>query len=82
VDLIEMAVAAGRTVTIAHDPRVPAPAWLTSQFEAVGGSVLVNGQPMRLHARRIDADQSLTLGSNTDGTPGIANMYVVFVTQQ
>ena len=79
VDLIEMAVSAKTMVTIAHDPRVPAPGWLTKQFQPSEGSMTVNGQPMRLYSRRIDADQSLTLGSNTEDTPRDANMYVVLV---
>jgi beta-galactosidase len=78
-DLIEMAVAAGTTVTIAHDPRAPAPGWLAKQFQPIAGSVTVNGQPMRLYARRAGAEQSLTLGSNNDAAPRDANMYVVFV---
>jgi hypothetical protein len=34
---------------------------------------------MTLFTRRINNDESLTLGSNTDTAPGTANMYVVFV---
>lgn len=79
VDLVEMAVSGGTTVTIAHDPRVPPPAWLTSQFKPADGSITVNGQEMRLYSRNIAADQSLTLGSNTDAAPRDANMYVVLV---
>ena len=81
VDLIEMAVSAKTTVTIAHDPRAPAPGWLTKQFQPTSGSMTVNGQPMRLYTRRIDTEQSLTLGSNTDDAPRDANTYVVFVSQ-
>ena len=79
VDLIEMAVSAKTTVTIAHDPRAPAPGWLTKQFQPAEGSITVNGQLMRLFSRRIDADQSLTLGSNTEDAPRDANMYIVLV---
>ena len=82
VDLIEMAISAGTMVTVAHDPRVPAPGWLTTQFQPAAGAIAVNGQSMRLYTRRADADQSLTFGSNNDVAPRDANMYLVFVTPQ
>ena len=81
VDLVEMSLSAGTTVTIAHDPRVPPPGWLTMQFRTVKGAISVNGHPMQLYTRVIDSDQSLTLGSNTDAAAREANMYLVFVTQ-
>jgi beta-galactosidase len=70
------------TVTIAHDPRVPAPGWLTAQFQPAAGSITVNGQAMRLYTRQVDAEQSLTLGSNNEAAPRDANMYLVFVTKK
>jgi len=82
VDLIELAVKAGTIVTIAHDPRVPVPEWLTKQFQATDRSIRVNGQPMMLFTRRVDQDASLTLGSNsaTEGAgSGAASMYLVLV---
>ncbi len=79
VDLIELAVKAGTIVTIAHDPRVPVPDWLTKQFQPTSRSIAVNGQSMSLFTRRADQDTSLTLGSNNDGAPTNANMYIVFV---
>jgi beta-galactosidase len=82
VDLVEMALPAGTTVTIAHDPRAPAPGWLTLQFRPAVGAISVNGQRLQLYTRVVDAEQSLTLGSNTAGEPREANMYLVFVTQQ
>ncbi len=36
VDFIQIAVNAGTTVSIAHDDRLPRPAWLTSQFQPTG----------------------------------------------
>jgi len=82
VDLVEMAVSAGTIVTIAHDPRVPVPGWLRAQFQPAAGSITVNGQAMRLYTREVDAEQSLTLGSNNEAAPRDANMYLVFVTQK
>src|SRR5262249_10243689 len=79
VDLIELAVPAGATVTIAHDERAPLPAWLTKQFQPTGQSLTVNGKPMKLFTHRAAADESLTFGSNTDGAPVRANQYVVLV---
>lgn len=79
VDLIELAVSGGTVVTLAHDARAPLPRWLTQQFRPVGRNLIVNGAPMALFERKVAQDGSLTFGSNTDGTPVRANMYVVFV---
>jgi len=80
VDLIELAVEAGTVISIAHDDRVPRPAWLTRQFAATATRIMVNGQPMTLFQRRVERDESLTLGANVEtGTVKAANMYVVFV---
>jgi beta-galactosidase len=79
VDLIELAVPAGAVVTIAHDERAPLPDWLTRQFQPTAQSLTINGKPMKLFQRRAARDESLTFGSNTDGAPVRANMYVVFV---
>jgi beta-galactosidase len=79
VDLIELAVKGGTVVTIAHDSRAAAPLWLARQFQSTARTIEVNGRPMRLFTRRVDQDASLTLGSNNDGAPASANMYVVLV---
>jgi beta-galactosidase len=79
VDLIELAVAAGSVVTIAHDERAPAPAWLTKQFEPAAETIAINGKPMKLFTHRAAQDESLTFGSNTDGAPVRANQYVALV---
>jgi beta-galactosidase len=79
VDLIEIAVLAGTTVTVAHDDRLPRPAWLLRLFEASPASITVAGQPMTLFTRRVPREESLTLGPNVDTAAGAANMYVVFV---
>ena len=79
VDFIELAVTGGTVVSIAHDERAPLPEWLTKQFQATELSLTINGKPMKLFQRRVEKDESLTFGSNTDGAPVRANMYVVLV---
>jgi beta-galactosidase len=78
VDLMEIAVKAGATVYVAHDDRLPRPAWLTRQFEPTALSIAVQGKPMKIYRRRAAADESLTLGSNAEGAAQ-GNMFVVFV---
>jgi len=79
-DLIQIAVNAGTTVSIAHDNRLLRPAWLTSLFQPTGLSITVNGQPMRIFQHHATHEESLTLGSNADDTSvKNGNMYVVFV---
>ncbi len=79
VDLFEVAVKGGTTITIAHDPRAPAPEWLTKQFEGTSRTINVNGRAMQLYTRKVAADGSVTFGSNTDAAPTRANQYVIFV---
>jgi beta-galactosidase len=80
VDFIQIAVNAGTTVSIAHDDRLPRPAWLTSQFQPTGLSLTVQGHPMKIFQHHAGQEESLTLGSNTDNTSlKTGDMYVVFV---
>jgi beta-galactosidase len=80
VDLMEIAVIAGSTVTIAHDDRLPRPAWLTKQFKPTGAKIIVTGQSLSLFAYTTKKDASFTLGANTEDTRiQAAAMYVVFV---
>ena len=80
VDLMEIAVSAGSTVTIAHDDRLPRPAWLTKQFKPTGAKILVLGQSLSLFAHPTKKDASFTLGANTEDTRiKEAAMYIVFV---
>ncbi len=81
VDLIEMAVTGGTTVWIAHDNRLPRPAWLTKQFKATDSIIAMLGQPMTLFRREVPAaGESLTLGANTEDTSiREGNLYLVFV---
>ncbi|HXB75113.1 MAG TPA: DUF4982 domain-containing protein [Candidatus Acidoferrales bacterium] len=82
VDLMEIAVKARSTVSVAHDDRLARPIWLTEQFQPTGMALTVGGKPMKIFQLRADRDTSLTLGSNTE-SPGIkdCNMYVVFVSK-
>jgi beta-galactosidase len=80
VDLIELAITGPSIVWIAHDSRLPRPAWLTTQFQPSSRSIIVAGRQMDLFHRNISADQSLTLGANSDDTRLTeGNLYLVFV---
>ncbi len=80
VDLIEIAVKAGTVVSIAHDDRLARPDWLTRQFKPTEISLSIEGKPMKIFQHRADADESLTLGANTENANAKAcNMYLVFV---
>jgi beta-galactosidase len=80
VDLMEIEAAGDTVVTIAHDSRLPRPAWLAKQFKATASEIIVNDQPMRLFQRRVARSESLTFGPNSDSTAQIpCNMYVVFI---
>jgi beta-galactosidase len=80
VDLMELAVAGNTVVWIAHDNRLPRPAWLTKQFQPTDSSITVAGQPMTLFRRNVANAESLTLGANTENTSLTeGNLYLVFV---
>jgi beta-galactosidase len=80
VDLMEIPVAAGATIFIAHDNRLDRPDWLTSGFKPTGMTLTIDGQPMKVFEHHADKDQSLTLGTNTENAKAAAsNMYIVFV---
>jgi len=80
VDLMQVAVKGGCIVAVAHDNRLPAPAWLERQFQHTEMRLKVDGQTMTVFQHRALSDESLTLGSNTED-PGIKNAtaYIVFV---
>jgi beta-galactosidase len=79
VDLMEVSVVAGATVWIAHDDRLTRPAWLTRQFQPTTLKLAVAGQAMTVFQRRVDRDESLTLGANSETQVPAANMYLVFI---
>lgn len=79
VDLMDLAVTAGTTVTITHDDRLPRPAWLTKQFQPTGAKLTVAGQSLSRFAATTPRDASFTLGANTEDTRiQEAAMYIVF----
>ena len=79
-DLMQIVVKAGTTVYVAHDDRLTLPDWLQRQFRATKLSLAVGGQTMKIFKRKPQSEESLTLGSNTDGSPvQPGNMYVVFL---
>ncbi len=80
VDLLNFAMKAGGVVYVAHDSRLPVPAWLRQQFQPTNLSLAVNGQPMKIFLRQVQSGESLTLGSNTENRQlKSCNMYVVFL---
>jgi beta-galactosidase len=80
VDLMQIAVPAAALVTVAHDDRLPPPAWLTREFLRTDKHLQVDGQAMTLFQHRAPADESLTLGSNADDPAASpAHSYIVFV---
>jgi beta-galactosidase len=77
---MEIAVVADTVILVAHDDRLPRPAWLTDRFNPTDGQITLGGQTMHLFSHRAERDESLTLGSNaSEGTARTGNMYVVFV---
>jgi beta-galactosidase len=80
VDLIEVAPGEDSVVYIAHDDRLPRPAWLQRLFTPTETSLAIEGKTMKLFERHVHVGESLTLGSNTeDRRLKSCNMYVVFV---
>ncbi len=80
VDLMEIAVKGNSVVSIAHDDRLPRPAWLLGQFRQTDATLTINRQSMTIFRHRAERDESLTLGTNTENASLTAcNMYVVFV---
>jgi beta-galactosidase len=80
VDLMEIAVRSGSVVFIAHDDRLPRPAWLTSQFQPTDMSITIDSRTMKVFQHRAERDESLTLGANTESARvKSCNMYIVFV---
>jgi beta-galactosidase len=80
VDLIEVAPGEDCVVYVAHDDRLPRPAWLQRLFTPTETSLAVAGKTMKLFERHVHGGESLTLGSNTeDRRLKSCNMYVVFV---
>ena len=80
VDLMEIPAPAGSVVYIAHDDRLDRPAWLTKGFQPTDFSLTIDGKPMKVFQHKLDSDESLTLGTNTENEKAEAcDMYIVFV---
>jgi beta-galactosidase len=80
VDLMDFSVNADSVVYVAHDDRLPRPAWLQGQFKPTESSLAIDGRPLKLFQRQVRKGESLTLGSNTeDRRLKSCNMYLVFV---
>jgi beta-galactosidase len=79
-DLIEVAPGGDCIIYVAHDDRLPRPAWLQQLFTPTETSLAVEGKSMKIFERHVHSGESLTLGSNTeDRRLKSCNMYVVFV---
>ncbi len=80
VDLLDFAMKSDGMVYVAYDRRLPNPEWLQHQFKPTDLVISVNGQPMKIFARRVHGGESLTLGSNAETQKlKSCNMYVVFL---
>ena len=80
VDLMELAVKRGAAVFLAHDDRLARPGWLTRRFKPTDLRLVIQGKPMTIFQFQAAANESLTLGPNSDmGDVKTCNMYVVFV---
>jgi beta-galactosidase len=78
-DLMQLAVKAGATVYVAYDASLPSPEWLQRQLRPTKSSLVIAGRTMKLFSLHLQADESLTFGSNADAGNKPCNMYVVFV---
>ncbi|WP_167759806.1 glycoside hydrolase family 2 protein [Massilia horti] len=79
-DLVTLTVGADSTVFVAHDNRVPPPAWLRHDFKPTTMQLTVRGQVMAVYARNAGIESVIRLGANAeDVTNKDANMYLVFV---
>jgi beta-galactosidase len=79
VDLMEIAVKNGTTISVAYDDRLAKPSWLTTQFQPSTLALTINGKAMKIYQHQAGKDESLTLGSNSETAGSQGNMYVVFV---
>jgi beta-galactosidase len=83
VDLMEIPAPAGSVVYVAHDNRLDRPAWLTKQFQPTDITVTIDGHPLKVFQHKVEKDESLTLGTNTENEKASdCSMYIVFVNAQ
>lgn len=82
LDLMNFTVSKESDVYIAHDDRLPRPDWLLEEFTDIGEKIVLDedGNEHSLFHKKVDADTTLTLGGNQEGTNiSSSNMYTVFV---
>jgi beta-galactosidase len=79
LDLIQFSAGGDIDVYIAHDDAVPAPKWLTTDFQKTNRQITLGDAKLTLFKRSVKKDASLTLGSNApDDAPGSKGlMYIV-----
>ena len=79
LDFVVVGVPSGTTLWIAHDDRLPRPAWLTSQFKPTQDKITLKGQTLSLFRRKASDDETITFGSNVEDPKfKDALMYVIF----
>ncbi|MEH7253462.1 DUF4982 domain-containing protein, partial [Neobacillus niacini] len=79
LDLMHFTINKDAEVYVAHDDRLPRPAWLTEEYTDTSEKVMLNASPSTLFRKTVKAGTTLTLGGNQDNTSiSSSNMYVVF----
>lgn len=89
VDLMDFTVSEAGTLLIGHDSRLPLPAWMQDyvRFEeqrighmGAQGSVQLIDTELLFYSRKLEQNESVTLGSNREEGPDDCRMYsVIFV---
>jgi beta-galactosidase len=70
-DYIVGSVARDITLYVAHDERVPVPAWL-NEYSRLEEFVVVDGKKLRLHSRALAKNEPFRISGNADQTQGRA----------
>ena len=79
LDLISIAVKPDSIVYIAHDSRIPCPAWIVEKFTPSKMRINLPGATLSVYEHRTHANETLTLSSNSENFNGECQMYLVFV---
>ena len=86
VDLMDFTVSEAGTLFIAHDDRLPLPAWMQGYEQFAAGLVgqkkaqdalHLKDARLVLYGRKLERNESVTLGSNRETGPEECRMYVV-----
>jgi beta-galactosidase len=70
-------MAAG-TLYIAHDDRLTRPQWMLDSFKKTSHKIEINHTPLTLFSKKMEKNESITLGSNREKGATTCTMYVVF----